>query len=199
MGIFDFFKRNKKAAKDEKPSSEQVAFAEHVLLIISQTGERFGFKRVRKEIKRYSTTITFRKRNQYLKVENSSYPTDYPYYYSIVLGEGDSDDFFEYDWNSVSLAALVNIVSPKSNEISYRFPIGDPKFADTIKGSLENANQDLVKYGATFLNGDLSIFHQARKKINEEREPYKISVIDQNGTRQTTYDPKSAEQKKKYS
>lgn len=87
MGIFDLFKRNKKTIRNERSSSEQVAFAESVLLIISPTIEKFGFKRVEKTIKEYSTTITFRKRDQYIKVENSSYPTDYPYYYFIVLGE----------------------------------------------------------------------------------------------------------------
>jgi len=202
MGIFDFFKRNKSGNKKtvkEEPSREQAAFAENVLLIISPTVEKFGFKKVAEEVRTYSTAITFRNRDQYIKIENSSYPTDYPYYYFVVLGEGSSDNFFEYDWNSVSLAALVNIIRPTSNKISYRFPIGDPKFAETIKRSITKANKDLLKYGASFLNGDLSIFHQARKKVNEGREPYKISVIDQNGTRQTTYNPKSAEQKKKYS
>ncbi|HTI61021.1 hypothetical protein [Mucilaginibacter sp.] len=199
MGIFDLFKRNKKTIRNERSSSEQVAFAESVLLIISPTIEKFGFKRVEKTIKEYSTTITFRKRDQYIKVENSSYPTDYPYYYFIVLGEGSSDDFFEYDWNSVSLAALANIVDPTSDEISYWFPLGDSKFAETIKESIEKANQDILKYGATFLDGDLSMFYQARKKANEGREPYKISKMDENGAYQTTLDPESAAQKKKYS
>lgn len=56
-----------------------------------------------------------------------------------------------------------------------------------------------MKYGATFLDGDLSMFYQARKKANEGREPYKISKMDENGAYQTTLDPESAAQKKKYS
>ena len=203
MRILDFFGRNKiphaKLTDADNPSPERAAFAENVLLIIIPSVEKFGFKRTKAEIKTYSTTIVFRKEKQYIKISSTSYPTDYPYYYNIILGEGDSDDFVEYDWNSVSLFELAKVINPLTNVNSYNFPVGDPKFADTINLSIAKTNKDLLRYGSSFLNGDLSVFYHARKKVNESREPYKISKIGDNGTYHTAYDSKSAEQKKKYS
>jgi hypothetical protein len=203
MGLFGFFGKNRRRHKNaiiaENPSTEQTAFAESVLSIMTQTMLEKGFERDKAEIKTYSTTIVFRKGKRYVKISSTSYPTDYPYCYFLVLGEGDSDNFFEYDWNSVSIAGLAKIIDPHKKIHSYNFPVGDPAFDKTIKFSVENANQDLLKYGASFLEGDLSIFYQARKDVNNQREPYKISVQDQNGVRKTTYEPISMKQKKKYS
>ncbi len=203
MGLFGFFRKNRhtddNAIISENPSPEQTSFAESVLSIVEQTIVKSGFKRDKAEIKTYSTTIVFRKSKRYVKISSTSYPTDYPYCFFIVLGEGDSNNFFEYDWNGVSIPALAKIIDPLKNIKDYNFPIGDPAFDKTIKFGVENANRDLLKYGASFLEGDLSIFYQARKEINSMREPYKISVPDQNGVYKTTYEPISVRQKKKYS
>ena len=198
MGLFDFFKHKQKPKpykmEMEKPSIEQTAFTDNVLEIISPTVEKFGFKLDKTEIKTYWTTIVWRKENQYVEVKGTNYPTDYPYYYNIVLGAGSSDNFLESDWNSVAIWALARIIEPSANINSYEFPFGD-----SIKFSLTAANKHLLKYGETFLGGDLTIFEQARKLINEKREPYKIHSPDSNGKYKTTVDPKSAEQKKKFS
>ncbi len=203
MGLFGFFRKNRRRGENaivtENPSPEQTAFAESVLSIIAQTMAEGGFKRDKVEIKTYSTTIVFRKGKRYVKISSTSYPTDYPYHYDLDLGEGDSDNFFEYDWNSVSLARVAKIIDPHKKIDNYNFPVGDPAFEKKIKFSVENTNRDLLKYGASFLEGDLSIFYQARKEVNIEREPYKISVPDKNGVRKTTYEPISMKQKKKYS
>ncbi|MFI5162087.1 MAG: hypothetical protein ACHQHN_12475 [Sphingobacteriales bacterium] len=202
MGIFDFFKRNKNGnnkASNEELSPEQTAFADAVLSIIKPSVEKFGFKQTTTKVKTYSTRIVFRKHKQYIEVSNSSYPTDYPYLYWVILGEGNSDDFSESDWNSVSLFALAQIINPTTSVSSYNFPIGDPKFSETIGKSITQASKHLLKYGAGFLNGDLTVFYQARKKVNEGREPYKISIVDENGSRHMTYEPESVKQKKKYS
>lgn len=79
--------------KTSKPSPEHTLFADTVLEFISPTVEKFGFVRHRIEIEAYLTTIIFRKDKQYIKVSGSTYPTDYPYSYNIILGEGDSGDF----------------------------------------------------------------------------------------------------------
>ena len=183
----------------ENPSPEQVAFAESVLSIVEQTMAKSDFKRDKAEIKTYSTTIVFRKGKRYVKISSSSYPTDYPYCFNLVLGEGDSNNFFEYDWNSVSIAVMAKIIDPLKKINDYNFPVGDPAFDKTIKLSVENANRDLLKYGVSFLKGDLSIFYQARKDVNNQRDPYRISAPDRNGVYKTTDEPKSVKQKKKYS
>ena len=179
--------------RNEKPSIEQEKFTEVILKIISPEVERFDFKLHKKEVKTYSTTIVWKKKNQYVKVNSTSYPPD-GLYYNIILGEGDSDDFFEYDWNSVAIWALAQIISPKSKVISYDFP-----FDDGIEPSVKNANKDLLLYGETFLKGDLTVFYEARKKINKKRKPYKIHKLDETGKYSTEDEPTSAEKKKKYS
>jgi len=199
MGIFDFLKKDKKGEKviserTEKPSPEQKIFAETALEVFSPTFDDFGFKKHRINIKKNSTNITFRKENQYIKISSSTYPTDYPYFYNIILGEGDSEDFFEYDWNSIALWILKFKTEPKTKASEYAFPFGE-----SVKISLENANLELKKYGLTFLKGNLDLFRELRKEHNGQREPYKIHSPDENGHYKTTNDPVSVKQKKKYS
>ncbi|MEH1009463.1 hypothetical protein VDP25_17120 [Winogradskyella sp. ECml5-4] len=196
MGIFDFIKGNKKAKseKTEKPSPEQKLFSEKAMEIVIPTFEKFGYIKHRIEIGKHSSIIIYRKENQYLKISSTTYPTDYPYCYNIIFGEGDSEDVLEYDWNSIALWRFKKIIEPKSKASEYEFPT-----KKGVEPSLENANNELLKYGLTFLNGDLNLFHEIRKEQNQNREPYKIYSPDKNGKYQTSYEPKSVEQKKKYS
>jgi len=110
------------------------------------------------------------------------------------LGEGDSDDFFEYDWNSVAIWALARVTNPDTEVVSYDFP-----YDDKVKPSVEKANEHLLAYGQTFLDEDMTTFYEARKMINKDRKPYKIHSPDKDGNYQTTDQSKSVEQKKKYS
>ena len=157
--------------RKEKPSVEQEKFAECVLKIISPTVEQFEFKLHRQEIRKYSTTIVWRKENQYVKINSTTYPPD-GLYYNVVLGEGNSDDFFEYDWNSVGIWALARIIDPKAEVVSYDFPF------DNVEVSVENANKDLCLYGGTFLKGNLTIFHEAKEKIHSKRQYINIALKD---------------------
>jgi len=199
MRLFDFFKNKGKSKpekqdRNEKPSVHELTFAQTILDIIGPTVEKHDFVLHKKEVKQYSTTIIWRKKKQYIKVNSTTYPTDYPYYYNIVLGEGENDDFFEYDWNSVAILALARVANPDTDVISYDFPDDDK-----VKPSVETAHKHLLAYGERFLDGDLTTFYAARKMINKDREPYKIRSPDKDGNYLTTDEPKSVEQKKKYS
>lgn len=196
MGIFDFIKGNKKAKleKTEKPSPEQKLFSEKAMEIVIPTFEQFGFQKHRIEIGKYSSTIIYRKEKQYLKISSNTYPRDYPYHYNIILGEGDSEDFFECDWNSVALWRFKKEIKPELKASEYEFPTDK-----RIEPSLNNANSELLKYGLTFLNGELELFYKIRNEQNKDREPYKIHSPDKNGNYQTSFEPKSVKQKKKYS
>ena len=196
MGIFDFIKGNKKAKseKTEKPSPEQKLFSEKAIEIVIPTFEQFGFKKHRIEIGKHSSTIIYRKEKQYLKISSNTYPRDYPYHYNIILGEGDSDDFFEWDWNSVALWRFKKEIKPELKASEYEFPTDKG-----IEPSLNNANSELLKYGMTFLNGELELFYKIRKVQNKDREPYKVHSPDENGKYKTSFEPKSVEQKKKHS
>jgi len=198
MGILDFFIRNKKSktetVKTKKPSPEQILFADTVLEVISPTIEQFGFARHRTEIETHLTIIVFRKDKQYIKISGSTYPTDYPYSYNLILGEGESEDFLEWDWNSVALWRLKAKIDPTAKGKEYEFPLGDK-----VKFSIANASKELLRYADTFLQGDLTLLYEVRSEQNKGREPYKIHTPDKNGNYTTADEPTSVEQKKKYS
>jgi len=198
MGILDFFKRNKKSRteteKTSKPLPEQTIFADNVLEIISPTVESFGFVKHRIEIEEHFTTIIFRKDKQYIKISGSTYPTDYPYSYNLILGEGDSEDFYEWDWNSIALWRLKTKIEPEAEAKEYEFPYGDK-----VKFSVSNTNKELLKYADAFLHGDMALFYETRSEQNKNREPYKIHTPDKDGNYKTTDEPISVEQKKKHS
>ena len=180
--------------KTTKPSPEQVLFANTVLEIIGPTAEKYRFSRQRTQVERYFTYIIFRRGEQYIKIDSNTHPRDYPSYYNIVLGEGDSEDVWERDWNSIALWRLKSKIEITAKAEEYPFPFGDE-----VKSSVEKANKELLKYADTFLSGDLSLFYETRSEQNNGREPYKILTPDGNGNYAVTEEPKSVEKKKKYS
>jgi hypothetical protein len=197
MGLFDFFKRQKQGktemTKTEKPSEEQILFTETVLEILGPVIEKFGFTRHRTETKEYSSVIIWRRNNQYIKIDSTTYPTDYPFFYSLVFGEGDSENFFEYDWNGASLTLFKNKIEQTSS-YAPDFPTNE-KMRESITQTLF----ELEKYGQSFLNNDLTMFYEIRSDLNKNREPYKIHTPDKNGKYTTSDEPRSVEQKNKYS
>jgi hypothetical protein len=198
MGLLEFFKRNKKlkteTVRTKKPSPDQILFADIVLEIVTPTAESFGFTRHRSEIGKYGTTIIFRKDKQYIKISSSTHPVDYPYSYNIILGEGDSEDVLEWDWNSIALWRLKSEIDPKTKAQEFDFPFGDD-----VRYSVSNANTELLKYGDTFLRGDLTLFYKMRSELNKDRQPYRVYSGDKNGKFRVTDEPTGVEQKKKYS
>ena len=198
MNILKFFKQNKKSKSESvetaKASSEHILFAENALEILSPKIESFGFERTKTKIEKYFTQIIFKKENQYIKISGSTYPRDYPYSYNLILGEGDSENFPETDWNSISLWRLKKQIEPNCKEKEFEFPHNEK-----VKFSLENAKKELMEFGITFLNGNLEKFYEARKEQNKVREPYKIHTKDNNGNYVTEYEKESTELKNKYS
>jgi hypothetical protein len=198
MNILKFFKQNGKAKNEtvetEKASAEHILFAEKTLEILSSDIESFGFERTKTKIEKYSTVIIYKKDKQYIKISGSTYPTDYPYSYNIIFGEGDSENFPETDWNSIALWKLKKFIEPNSKAKEYEFP-----FNEKVKFSIENANVELLKFGITFLNGEMEKFYEVRKEQNVNREPYKIYSKDENGNYKTDYEKESMMLKQKYS
>lgn len=198
MALFDYFRRNKKLSSEivkvSKSSPENALFAENVLEIISPAVERFGFQRHITEYENHFITLIFRKATQYIKISGSTHPTDYPHFYNVILGEGDSEEFYEWDWNSIALWQLKKIIAPNAKAKEFAFPYGD-----NVKFSVLKAKRDLLKYADAFLRGDLALFYKVRSDQNRRREPYRIHTLDGDGSLKTTDEQRSAEQKKKYS
>lgn len=169
MGALEFFNRNKKSGnesvKTRKPSVEQIRFADAVLTTMNPTLEKFGFVRHRTEVTTYSSTIVWRKDNRYVKISSTSAPRDYPPCYNIILGEGDSDSFFEYDWNSVALWRLKARIVPAEKSAEYMFPLGD-----AVYSSISYAHEELLNYANAFLQGELSLFYNVRSEQNKHRD-----------------------------
>ncbi|MDR2904396.1 MAG: hypothetical protein LBU73_00325 [Helicobacteraceae bacterium] len=196
MGYFDFLKRRKKpkneTVKASEPSPEQTLFAKTVLAVISPTVEQFGFSRRSVEVEQHFTTIIFRKDKQYIKINGSTYPTDYPYSYNIIFGEG-GENIIERDLNSIALWRLKAKIDPTLKAKEYEFPFGDK-----VKFSVSNANEELIKYANAFLCGNLTLFYETRSEQNKDRKPYKIYTPNENGVFTITEEATSVEQKKKY-
>lgn len=195
MFLFNFFSRKKKPQEEsENPSPEHQHFCESAINIFTPLLNEKGFSITKTEIKKYFTGLTFRRGTQYIEIRGSTFPTDYPYFYNIILGDGDSESFIEHDWNSIALWRLKAKIDPEAKAEEYAFP-----FENEVSLSLTHAKDELIKYGSTFLNGELTIFMETRKLQNQDREPYRISYVNENGDRQITYEEKSAQMKKKYS
>ncbi len=172
MGIFDFLK----FGDNSKPSRKHISFSNSALEIIGTLVEKNGFQFYRKKIETYFTTIIWRKEKQYIKLTASDLPTDYPYTYDIILGEGNYDDFFESEWDSISLSDIQRLSELNKKYNGYDFP-KKPEFQE----SLEKAKTELSKFGNGFLNGDLELFYKARISVNGEKKPEKIIKKDKNG------------------
>ena len=195
MGLFDIFRKKKNnSSKVDPPTKEEIDFAEATKRIFGSSLEQFDFKLHRGELEKWFTTIIYRKDKLYIKISGSTHPRDYPNSYNVVLGEGDSEDFFQWDWNSIALWRLKKEIKPTEKAQDYSFPR-----PDKYDYSLTNAKQELLQYATEFLNGDLALFYETRKKQNQEREPYKIHSPDDKGNYRTTDEATSVEQKKKYS
>jgi|SRR5215218_7361030 len=197
MSLFNFFKHKKKASENESkmPSIEQQEFSDAAVEIFTPVLVSKGFSLTKNEVEKYFTHITFRKGTQYIKIIGDTWPTSYPWGFNVILGEGDSETFLEYDWNSIGLWQLKLRTDPSAKETNYGFRYDGKVILD----HLIQAKDDLLKYGNSFLHGDLTLFLETRKSINQQRDPYRISYVDENGDRQITHDEESLEKKKKYS
>ena len=190
MGIFDFLK----LSGNSKPSKKHIRFSKSALEIIGTFVEQNGFTFHRKTIDRYSTNIIWRNGKSYVRIFATDFPTDYPYYFNIILGEGNSEDFFEYDWNSISIVEIGKIIKPNKKFAEFDFPK-----SSELQKSLELSKSQLSEFGTEFLNGNLELFYQARKMTNGERKPYRIIKKDADGNEIINFMPESVKQKNKFS
>ncbi|PWH81648.1 hypothetical protein DIS18_13270 [Algibacter marinivivus] len=172
MGIFDFLK----FGDNSKPSRKHISFAKSALETVGTFVEKNEFQLHSKKIETYFTTIIWRKEEQYIKITASDFPTDYPYNYDIILGEGNCDDFFESEWDSISISDIQRMSEPNKKYNGYDFPK-----KREFRASLEKAKTELAEYGNGFLNGNMELFYKARILTNGEKKPERIIKKDKNG------------------
>jgi len=173
---------------------EHKLFITKVRNIFEKSMLNFNFVEHTYSIDTYGSDIIYKNNDLYIKISANTHPMDGYYSYNIILGEGSSDDFFEYDWNSIALWRLINYKSKNDNAGPYEFP------SDTdAEQNIINAHNDLVKYGNDFLNNKIEIFITVRKLQNRDREPYKIHKPQKDGRYKTFIEKISSKMKKKYS
>ncbi|WP_139218351.1 hypothetical protein [Sunxiuqinia elliptica] len=172
MGIFDFLK----PGDNSKPSRKHISFSNLALEIIGNPLEQNGFEFYRKKVETYFTTIIWTKEKQYVKLSASDFPTDYPYTFDIILGEGDCDDFFKSEWDSISISDIQRLTEPNRKYKGYDFPK-----KREFRAVLEKTKNELIEFGNGFLNGDLELFYEARIQTNGKNKPEKIIKKDKNG------------------
>jgi hypothetical protein len=178
MGLKDIFKK-------EKPSKDLKLFADITIKVFNELMHGHGFKLLSKKVEQYFCTIIYVKGDNYVKIFANIHWHDYPSYYNVILGDGKTD-WPDNDWNSVAIWHLKKHIDPASNAKEYSLL----KF-DGIEHSLDNAKNELEKYGADFLKGNLDLLKKVRAEVNQQREPYKIHTPQGDGSYKTTYDKTS--------
>lgn len=147
-----------------EPSPEQTLFTETVMDIIGKAIKPYGFVLRHAEVKTFSANIVYGKGQQYIRLHSTTFPTNYPYYFGLLLGVYDSNPPQEADWNSVPLWAIADIINPDSGCKSYDFPDEEQMEAD-----ITVACNQLLQYGDNFLQGDTTIFSQALKEYAKQQ------------------------------
>lgn len=143
----------------EVTSQEQIDFANGAIEIFNPVMKQFGFKLFKLKITEYVTTIIWIKGKCYININGNTHPHDSPNYYGIALGEFNEDYYHYADLDCVGLWQLKAIQESLDKVNDTPFPFGGD-----IQPSLNQTKDELLKYGKSFLQGDLTQFYFARNK-----------------------------------
>lgn len=92
--------------KKGSPTKNHRQFVKQAKTVIGETVLSYGFKLHREEYEKWFSTIIYRREEHYIKIAVNTHFRNQPSVYNIVLGEGDSENFMEWDWNSIALWRL---------------------------------------------------------------------------------------------
>ncbi len=151
----------------------------------------YKFKLKSKEIKSYFCNIVFVNGERYITISANIHHRDNPPYFNIILGEG-SLDFCEVDWNSIALWRLKNLILKNDSGKEYSL-----ESVCKLSKLLEHSRDELLKFGDSFLKGDVKLFRQVLFEMNKSRQSYKIYSINKNGNYSVNDDPISVIMKNK--
>jgi hypothetical protein len=167
MNIFTkYFSTNKnsnvtteKTINYEASSPEHIDFANEAVEILNPVLRKFGFNLLKVNITEYRTTIVWIKNKNYIELGGNTHPHDAPSFFGIILGEFKEDNYHYADLDCVGLWRLKAIQENLDKVNDTPFPFGA-----NIKPSLIQIKDDLLKYGKSFLEGDMLDFYNARNK-----------------------------------
>ena len=165
MNVFNKYlssDRNLKVSSDtqvnyEVASEAQIDFANRAIEIFNPVLRQFGFNLLKLKITEYGSTIIWIKGKCYIDLGGNTHPHDAPNYYGIALGEFKEAYYHYADLDCVGLWRLKAIQENLDKVNDTPFPFGDD-----IKPSLIQTKDELLKYGKSFLEGDLTQFYDAR-------------------------------------
>jgi hypothetical protein len=168
-------------------------FADFVEILFGPLMQVNGFSRLSRDVGQYSCTVTYINTPRYVKLTANIHPRDFPPYFNVVLGEG-SVRFPESDWNAVALWHMQRLINRSDQGGEYNL-----SHVDDLRAILARAKDDLERFHGGFLANDLTLFRQARAKMNSNREAYKIYSPDGTGRFNVADDAASVELKKRFS
>lgn len=152
-----------------------------------------GFNFKSQILDKYFFMRVYRKNNEYIEIAANMHPMDFPYSWNILLGEGASG-MPEGDWNKVALWCLMRRLG---NPLAKEFSLSDAG-VDKLNEDVKSAKNDLERFGNLFLDGDLKLFHEVRSSVNQNREPYKKSIVEDDGSLSMVEDENSKKLRDKY-
>ena len=136
----------------------------------------------------------YAKNDLYIRIDANTHFRDYPMYFNIILGEGDTE-WPDKDWNAIALWRIAREIDKNTTLKEYPLVTDEKHLEKTI----QKAKEDFLTYHAGFLDGNLGIFREARKNMNKNREAYKIHTPNKDGSYSVEIDKESLKLKKKYS
>ena len=140
--------------KDASP--EHLDFANAVLEVFDPIARKWEFTRQETRVTELYTQIRFLKENQGFTIVASTDDQDRPSNYNVIL---DGRHPREGNWYSFALWRLMRDAGVKAYATEYAFPT-----RENITPSLEVAANDLLRFGRSFLEGDLQLFEMSRRK-----------------------------------
>jgi hypothetical protein len=163
------------------------------------TLKAFGFKKARQRTEEFSFFIVYRHEERYICIKGNLHPRDYPFYYSMLFGEG-IHEYPESAWNSISIIAIIESENPtdleKCREI---LSISYEDSHEDIRQKFKAAREFLEKYGKSFLDNDLEQFYKIRTECNKPKTRFLDHVPQSDREYRLEYEMQVGELKKQLS
>lgn len=157
-----YFKENQPSEMEEvsieRPSEPIMAFVNAALELIGKAMARHSFVRMKTQVDATSVTLTYRREQQWIRVDASTDYRDSPAYFNLILGSDGPGSAM-----TVALWRVMRLVPGLEGAGEYAFPFGEG-----ILPGLQQAILDLEMYGAGFLAGDLGKVRDAWERMLKE-------------------------------
>lgn len=159
---------------------------------------QYGFELAEMNVKEDFASCVFRLDEKYVVISATQHWREIADYGSafceVKLGMGTAA-LPDCDWNSIALWHLIPDNEKSAEPGKWAYYYSDE---DSLRVALSEIRDDLLKWGAGFLSGDISGFRKIRSEKARQREAYKVYSKGKGGKWIMHYEPRSAKLKKKF-